>query len=206
MKNIAVFVSGSGSNLQNLIDACENGEINGKIRLVISSKADAYSLERAKKHNIESVVFDKNAYGNLETMYEEIISLLNKKVIDLILLAGYMLILTKNIISKFENRIINVHPSLIPAFCGKGYYGLNVHKAVLEYGAKITGATVHFVDEGADTGAIILQEALEVLPDDTPESLQKRVLKIEHRIYKKAVKLFCEDKLMTDGRIVKTIN
>lgn len=206
MKNIAVFVSGSGSNLQNLIYACENGEINGKICLVISSKADAFALERAKKHNIEGVVYDKNNYANLEKMYSDIIKLLKEKNIDLILLAGYMLIMTENIILEYRNKIINVHPSLIPAFCGKGYYGLKVHKAVIDYGAKVTGATVHFVDEGADTGAIIIQECINVMPDDTPESLQKRVLEIEHKIYKNAVKLFCLDKLDIDGRIVKIIN
>lgn len=198
-----MFASGSGSNLQNLIESCENGEINGKIVLVISSREDAYALERAKKYNIKSAVFVKNKYESLEAMYENIIKLLKKENIDLILLAGYMLILTENIISKYSNRIINVHPSLIPAFCGKGYYGLKVHEAVINYGAKITGATVHFVDKGADTGPIILQECLAVKPDDTPESLQKRVLEIEHKIYKAAVKLFCDDKLIINGRTVK---
>ena len=205
MKNIAVFVSGSGSNLQNLIDACSKGEINGKIVLVISSREDAYALERAKAHNIKSAVFSKDNYQTLELMYADIIELLKKESIDLILLAGYMLILTENIISKYRNKIINVHPSLIPAFCGKGYYGLKVHEAVIKNGAKITGATVHFVDEGADTGPIIMQGTLNVNPDDTPLTLQKRVLEIEHKIYKKAVKLFCEDKLEINGRIV-TIN
>jgi len=205
MKKIAVFVSGNGSNLQNLIDACENKEINGKIELIISSNKNAYSLTRAKKHNIPAFVFEKSDYPDLEKMYDKIISVLEKNKIDLICLAGYMLILSKNIVEKFAGKIINVHPSLIPAFCGRGYYGLKVHEAVIEYGAKITGATVHFVDEGADTGAIILQESLPVNFDDTPEILQKRVLETEHRIYKKAVQLFCNDKLKIVGRKVKIL-
>lgn len=203
MKKIAVFASGSGSNLQNLIDACESGEVQGKISLVISSNISAYALERAKNHNIKSAVFSKNDYQTLEEMYADIIKLLKKESIDLILLAGYMLILTGNIVSEYKNKIMNVHPSLIPAFCGKGYYGLKVHEAVISAGEKITGATVHFVDEGADTGPIILQESLIVKPDDTPETLQKRVLAIEHKIYRKAVKLFCEDKLKVIGKTVK---
>ena len=206
MKNIAVFVSGSGSNLQNLIDACEGGEINGKICLVISSKADVFALIRAKNCGIETCVFDKKSFKNLPLMYEEIIKLLKNKNIDLICLAGYMTLLTENIISEFRNKIINVHPSLIPSFCGMGYYGLKVHEAVINYGAKVSGATVHFVDEGADTGAIILQESIDVLDDDTPENLQKRVLAIEHKLYKRAVKLFCDDKLKIDKRQVKILN
>lgn len=206
MKRIAVFVSGSGSNLQSLIEACESGEVNGKIVLVISSKKDAYALERAKNHNIKSAVFEKYNYENLESMYADMIGLLKSEKIDLILLAGFMLILTENIVTEYRNKIINVHPSLIPAFCGKGFYGLKVHEAVISNGAKITGATVHFVDEGADTGPIIIQESVKVNEGDTPEVLQKRVLEIEHKIYKKAVKLFCDDKLKIEGKIVKIID
>lgn len=206
MKKIAVFASGSGSNLQNLIDACEKKETNGKIELVISSNKNAFSLKRAKTHNIPAFIFEKKDYNNLEEMHDKIIELLEKYKIDLICLAGYMFILSKNIVEKYSGKIINVHPSLIPAFCGKGYYGLKVHEAVINYGVKITGATVHFVDEGADTGAIILQECLTVNPDDTPETLQKRVLEIEHRIYKKAVQLFCNGKLKIVGRKVEVLN
>ena len=191
MLNIAVLISGGGSNLQSIIDGCESGYINGRVKLVISNKYGAYGLERAKKHNIKAIV-EKNE--------DEVIKLLKREKIDLIVLAGYLKIMSPNFVKAFRNKIINIHPSLIPAFCGEGYYGKRVHKAVIDYGAKLSGATVHFVDEGADTGPIIIQESVEVKFDDTPETLASRVLEVEHKILKKSVKLYCENKLIVNGR------
>ncbi len=200
MKNIAVFVSGGGSNLQAIIEGCQSGCIKGKIIAVISSKEGVYALERAKAASIPGYVFSAKDYPDRDALYDDIINLLESLQTDVIVLAGYLSILNEKIVRRFKNRIINVHPSLIPSFCGKGYYGIKVHEAVLEYGCKVTGATVHFVDEGTDTGAIIFQEAVEVRQDDTPESLQKRVLKVEHRLLPLAVKLLCEDKIAVEGR------
>ncbi len=191
MLNIAVLISGSGSNLQSIIDGCESGYIDGKIKLVISNKENAYGLQRAKKHNINSIF--ENDEGT-------IIELLKKEEIDLIVLAGYLKIISPLFVEEFRNKIINIHPSLIPAFCGEGFYGMKVHKAVIDYGVKLSGATVHFVDEGADTGPIIIQKCVEVKNDDTPESLAKKVLNVEHEILKESVKLYCENKLIVNGR------
>ena len=193
MKNIAVLVSGGGTNLQSIIDAVEAGKINGQIKLVISNKEGAYGLERAKNHNIRAV-FEKDE--------QAIIDIMKESQIDLVVLAGFLKILSPNFTRAFENRIINIHPSLIPSFCGKGYYGLRVHEAAVEYGVKVSGATVHFVDENADTGPIIRQETVEVLPEDSPEDLQQRVLKIEHRILSQVVADYCDDKIRVVGRKV----
>lgn len=193
MKNIAVLVSGGGTNLQSIIDAVEAGRINGQIKLVISNKEGAYGLERAKNHNIRAV-FEKDE--------QAIIDIMKENQIDLVVLAGFLKILSPNFTKAFENRIINIHPSLIPSFCGKGYYGLRVHEAAVEYGVKVSGATVHFVDENADTGPIIRQETVEVLPEDSPQDLQQRVLKIEHRILSQVVADYCDDKIRVVGRKV----
>lgn len=193
MKNIAVLVSGGGTNLQSIIDAVEAGRINGQIKLVISNKEGAYGLERAKNHNIRAV-FEKDE--------QSIIDIMKESQIDLVVLAGFLKILSPNFTKAFENRIINIHPSLIPSFCGKGYYGLRVHEAAVEYGVKVSGATVHFVDENADTGPIIRQETVEVLPEDSPQDLQQRVLKIEHRILSQVVADYCDDKIRVVGREV----
>ncbi|MEG0249519.1 MAG: phosphoribosylglycinamide formyltransferase [Peptostreptococcus sp.] len=193
MKNIAVLVSGGGTNLQSIIDAVESGKINGRIKLVISNKKDAYGLKRAEKHNIRSK-FDNDEDSIIESLMSE--------EIDLVVLAGFLKILSSNFTKTFENKIINIHPSLIPAFCGVGYYGLNVHKAAVDYGVKISGATVHFVDENADTGPIIAQEVVEVLPDDTAETLQNRVLEVEHSILPMVVEKYCDDKIEVKGRRV----
>jgi phosphoribosylglycinamide formyltransferase len=193
MKNIAVLVSGGGTNLQSIIDAVEAGRINGQIKLVISNKEGAYGLERAKNHNIRAV-FEKDE--------QAIIDIMKESQIDLVVLAGFLKILSPNFTRAFENRIINIHPSLIPSFCGKGYYGLKVHEAAVEYGVKVSGATVHFVDENADTGPIIRQETVEVLPEDSPQDLQQRVLKIEHRILSQVVADYCDDKIRVVGRKV----
>lgn len=191
MVNIAVLISGSGSNLQSIIDGCQSGYIDGKIKLVISNKENAYGLQRAKNHNIFSV-FENNE--------DKVIELLKKEEIDLIVLAGYLKIISPLFVETFKNKIINIHPSLIPSFCGEGFYGMKVHKAVIDYGVKLSGATVHFVDEGADTGPIIIQKCVEVKNNDTPESLAKKVLNVEHEILKESVKLYCENKLIVNGR------
>lgn len=200
---IAVLVSGGGTNMQAVIDEINKDNIKGDIRVVISSKKDAYALKRAENHEIEGLYIGKENYPNMEKRTEAIIKILEEREIDLVILAGYMSILDQVLIKKYRNRIMNIHPSLIPSFCGKGYYGKKVHQGVLDYGAKLTGATVHFVDEGTDTGPVILQKAVEVKQHDTVEILAERVLKVEHELLPKAVKLFCENKLEVDGRTVR---
>ena len=189
MKKIAVLVSGGGTNLAALIKAEKSGVIkSGKISLVISSNPKAYALERAKKAKIETFTADKKVLG--ERFEEEILKKLREGKIDLIVLAGFMSILSSDFIRLFEGRIINVHPSLIPSFCGKGCYGLKVHEMALAYGVKVTGATVHFVNEVPDGGRIILQKAVKILDNDTPETLQKRVMRLaEHKILPEAAEL-----------------
>ena len=182
--NIAVMVSGSGSNLQAIIDNVNLGYIKANIELVISSKQDVYALKRAKDNNIKSVV--------LKDDIKKMLGVLEENDIDLIVLAGYLSILDKKIIERYENRIINIHPSLIPKYCGKGYYGIKVHENVIENKEKVSGATVHYVDNGIDTGEIIIQEHLQVNEDDTAQTLQKRILEIEHKILPKAIKIVIE--------------
>lgn len=193
MLNIGVLISGGGTNLQAIIDETKSGGINGTVKLVISNKENAYGLERARLSKIKAVY---------ETDEDKIIGLLKENNIDLIVLAGYLKIITPKFVDEFRNKIINIHPSLIPSFCGKGYYGEKVHQGVIDYGAKVTGATVHFVDEGADTGAIIMQETVNVEQGDDAKSLAKRVLEVEHRILKESIRLFCENKLSIQGRRV----
>ena len=193
MLNIGVLISGGGTNLQAIIDETKSGGINGTVKLVISNKENAYGLERARLSKIKAVY---------ETDEDKIIELLKENNIDLIVLAGYLKIITPKFVDEFRNKIINIHPSLIPSFCVKGYYGEKVHQGVIDYGAKVTGATVHFVDEGADTGAIIMQETVNVEQDDDAKSLAKRVLEVEHRILKESIRLFCENKLSIQGRRV----
>ena len=193
MLNIGVLISGGGTNLQAIIDETKSGGINGTVKLVISNKENAYGLERARLSKIKAVY---------ETDEDKIIGLLKENNIDLIVLAGYLKIITPKFVDEFRNKIINIHPSLIPSFCGKGYYGEKVHQGVIDYGAKVTGATVHFVDDGADTGAIIMQETVNVEQGDDAKSLAKRVLEVEHRILKESIRLFCENKLSIQGRRV----
>lgn len=197
-KKIAVLVSGGGTNLQALIDSEKNGIIkSGKISLVISDKKDAYALERAKNNNIDTCVISKKEYG--DDFCDAICAKLKEYDIDLVVLAGFLSILSGKLLSEFKNKIINVHPSLIPSFCGDGFYGLKVHKAALDYGVKVTGATVHFVNEITDGGKIILQKAVYIKENDTPEILQKRVMEeAEWKILPEACELFCSDKLKTD--------
>lgn len=197
---IGVLVSGSGTNLQSIIDSINSGYINGEITVVISNKKDAYGLERAKQHNINAVFVNQINYDNIESFNDAIIEVLKENKVELVVLAGYLKILTNNFINLYRNKIINIHPSLIPSFCGKGYYGIKVHEAAINYGVKISGATVHFVDENADTGPIIIQEAVIVDNDDTAETLQQKILKIEHKILPLAVKYYCEGKIEVIGR------
>ncbi len=204
MKNIVVLVSGGGTNLQALIDAQKNGEIpGGKISCVISSKPGVYALERAQKNDIPTRVIARSDYADSVSYSRKILEALNEEKADLIVLAGFMTILDESVTKAYPYKIINVHPALIPAFCGKGYYGLKVHEAALSYGVKLSGATVHFVNEYADAGAIILQKAVEIKNGDTPEILQKRIMEqAEWKILPEAVSLFCQDRIeIIDGRV-----
>ena len=197
MKNIVVLVSGGGTNLQALIDAQNTGIIkNGRITCVISSNPSAYALKRAENNNIPARVIPRKEYRDSIDYSKAILNALNEEKADLIVLAGFMTILDRCVTEAYPYRIINVHPALIPSFCGEGFYGLKVHEAVLDYGVKLSGATIHFVNEKADAGAIILQGAVDVLNDDTPEILQKRIMEnVEWKLLPKAVSLFCEDKI-----------
>lgn len=192
---IAVLVSGGGTNLQALIDAQSSGVIkSGKIELVVSNKAGAYALERAANAGIPGVTLLKKACGSSEAFEAELLKVLSEYNIDMIVLAGFLSVLSSNFVLHYPNRIINVHPSLIPSFCGDGFYGLTVHEKALEYGVKVTGATVHFVNEITDGGKIIFQKAVEVLEDDTPEILQKRVMEeAEWILLPKACELVCAE-------------
>ena len=196
-KKIAVLVSGGGTNLQALIDAEKRGELgNGKISLVISSKPDVYALERAKNNGIETLVLSRKEYDSITAYSKALADALTDAKADLVVLAGFLTIIDEQVYERFPNRILNVHPALIPSFCGKGFYGLHVHEAALEKGVKVSGATVHIVTPECDAGPIVLQKAVEVMQDDTPETLQKRIMEqAEWEILPKAVKLFCEDKI-----------
>jgi phosphoribosylglycinamide formyltransferase-1 len=201
MKNIVVLVSGGGTNLQALIDAQNSGIIkNGKITCVISSNPDAYALKRAENNNISTDIIRRKDFNTFDEYDNSLTEMLKSKNADLVVLAGFMTILGKKVIGEFRNRIINIHPALIPSFCGEGYYGLKVHEKALEKGVKLTGATAHFVNEVCDGGPIILQKAVEVKNGDTPEILQRRVMEeAEWKILPKAVSLFCEDKIIVTG-------
>lgn len=203
MLNIVVLVSGGGTNLQALLDAEDAGEIQGgRIIHVISSSSEAYALERAHRHGVCTTVVERKAFNTADEFDAELLKELESCEADLIVLAGFLCILGERIIHRYANRILNVHPSLIPSFCGKGYYGLRVHQAVLSYGVKITGATVHFVNEIPDGGAIILQKAVPVNQGDTPETLQLRVMRqAEWELLPRAVSLFCQGKIHIQGKI-----
>lgn len=201
IKRIAVFASGGGTDFQSIIDANEKNRFCDIVYL-IASKDGIGAIERAEKHGINTAVFAKKDYPDLEKLYAELTYLLNMNRVDYIVLAGWLKIIPESFIKNFEDRIINIHPSLIPAFCGSGMYGLNVHKAVLEYGAKVSGCTVHFVNEVPDGGAIIAQTAVEVKEGETPESLQSRILEKEHELLPYCVEKLCEGKIKKDGRTV----
>lgn len=205
MLNIGVLVSGGGTNLQALIDARQCGEVkNGNIALVLSSRPDAYALKRAEENGIETAVLSRRDFQDVREYTRAVMDCLSAHKIDLIVLAGFLTILDDCIFEAYENKIINVHPALIPAFSGKGFYGLHVHEAALARGVKLTGATVHFVNEICDGGPIILQKAIPVLPGDTPQTLQKRVMEqAEWALLPKAVSLFCEGRLRISRGIVE---
>lgn len=207
MLNIAVFVSGGGTNLQALIDAQDRGEIkNGKITFVLASNENAYALERAKKAGIESTVVNRKAYDTNADYDKAVLEALDGRNIDLIVLAGFLSILGEDLVNEYKNRIINIHPSLIPLFCGDGFYGKKVHTAVLNSGMKVTGATAHFVNEITDGGAIILQKAVPVEQGDNEDILQYRVMRqAEWEILPKAVSLFCEGRIKINGNKTEII-
>ena len=204
MKRIAVLVSGGGTNLQALIDAQQRNELGGgQIVAVISSKPGAYALERAKNAGIEGFVLNRKEFDSNKAMTVALVALLKTLNIDLVVLAGCMIIFTEELVGAYPNAIMNVHPALIPSFCGAGYYGLHVHEEALRYGVKLSGATVHFVSEECDGGPIIAQRAVEVRPDDTPEVLQKRIMEqAEWILLPEAVRAFCEDRITVSGRTV----
>ena len=203
-KRIAVLVSGGGTNLQALIDAQERGELGGgEIVAVISSKPGAYALDRAKNAGIAGYVLDRKTFDSNRSMTVALVEKLQLLHIDLVVLAGCMIIFTEELVDSFPNAIMNVHPALIPSFCGQGFYGLHVHEEALRYGVKLSGATVHFVSAECDGGPIIAQKAVEVRPDDTPETLQRRIMEeAEWKLLPMAVALFCQDKITVQGRTV----
>lgn len=205
MLKVAVCVSGGGTNLQAIIDAIANKTItNTEISVVISNNPGAYALERAKKHGIEAVCISPKEYADREAFNQAFLEKLDSYQVDLVVLAGFLVVIPEIMVKKYKNRIINIHPSLIPSFCGTGYYGLKVHEGVLKRGVKVTGATVHFVDEGTDTGPIILQKAVLVKQDDTPEILQRRVMEeAEWKIMPKAIDLIANGKVkVVDHKVV----
>lgn len=207
MLRLAVLVSGGGTNLQAIIDAINGGAVtNAKIDVVISNNANAYALERARDHGIEGMCISPKSYESREQFNDALTQTITDRGIDLVVLAGYLVILPPQLIAAYKNRIINIHPSLIPSFCGTGYYGLKVHEAALKRGVRVTGATCHFVDEGTDTGPIILQKAVEVLADDTPKSLQRRVMEqAEWVIMPKAIDLIANGKISVEDGIVRIL-
>lgn len=205
MLKVGVLVSGGGTNLQAILDAIDNGEItNAQVSLVISNNAGAYALERAKNHKIEAVCVSPKSYENREEFHKALLEKLQESRVDLVVLAGFLVAVPAMIVEAFPNRIINIHPSLIPSFCGTGYYGLRVHEGALARGVRVTGATVHFVDAGTDTGPIILQKAVEIDPEDTPETLQRRVMEnAEWKILPKAIDLIANGRVtVKDGKVV----
>ncbi len=194
MLKIGVMVSGGGTNLQAILDAIDNGQLkNVEVKVVISNNSGAYALERAKKHGIEAVYLSPKSFESREEFNDALLEKVDEYSLDLIVLAGFLVAIPAAMIRKYTNKIINIHPSLIPSFCGVGYYGLKVHEAALSRGVKLTGATVHFVDEGMDSGPIILQKAVEVLPGDTPEILQRRVMEeAEWKILPQAIQMIAD--------------
>lgn len=204
MKNIAVLASGGGTDFQSVVDANKR-ESFCVIKYLIASKEGIGAIERAKREGIETAVFAKRDYPDLEALYAKLAELLKSGDVDYVVLAGWLKIIPASFIETFKDRIINIHPALIPAFCGKGYYGLKVHEAAINYGVKVSGATVHFVETDVDAGAVIMQKIVPVEEEDTPESLQARVLKVEHEILPLCVKLLCEGKICKEGRKVRVL-
>ena len=206
MLRVGVMVSGGGTNLQAILDAIDSGKItNAKVEVVISNNPGAYALERARNHGIEAVCISPKSFENRAAFNEAFLKKTDEYNLDLIVLAGFLVTIPEEMIRKYRNKIINIHPALIPAFCGPGMYGHHVHEAVLAYGAKISGATTHFVDEQVDHGGVIMQKSVPVLEGDTPETLAARVLTVEHEILPESVRLFCAEKLGVDGRQVHVL-
>lgn len=203
MKKIAVFASGGGTDFQSVIDANEREQFC-EIEYFVASKAGIGSIDRAKKHGIKTLVYDKTQETKDE-FYARVAQTLKAAGVEYVVLAGWLLVVSASFIKEFENAIINIHPSLIPSFCGMGYYGIHVHEKAIEYGVKLSGATVHFVEADVDGGAILMQRAVEVLPEDTAQDLQSRILKVEHQMLPECVKLLCEGKVQKQGRIVKIL-
>jgi len=202
---IAIFASGSGTNLQSIIDSVGDGNIDAEIGMVLSNKKDSYALERARKHNIPGICISSKDFDNRGGFIGQMLGTLDEYGIDFIALAGYMKKIPPELIAKFRNRITNIHPALLPSFGGKGMYGIHVHRAVIEYGCKITGVTVHIVDEQYDHGPVIAQQCVPVENDDTPETLAEKVLAVEHSLYPAVLQLFARDKIEVDGQIVRIL-
>lgn len=205
-KRIAILASGSGSNFEAVVQACEAGTINGDVVLLIYDRKDAYVRVRAENHGIEATYLNKFQFGkDMRKMDEAMLSLLRQHNIDLVVLAGYLSQVGDATVTAYENRIINTHPALIPSFCGMGMHGGHVHRAVVDYGVKISGCTMHFVDKSMDTGPVILQAAVPVCYEDTPDDVAARVLVEEHKLLPEAVRLFCDDRLVVHGRRVEIL-
>ena len=203
MKKIAVLASGGGTNFQAVIDGCSSGKIDGEIVLLIYNRKDAYAKKRAEQNNIKTAYINRIAEGGTEKMQQRVYEELAESKADVIVLAGYLEKLSGIVVKRWENKIINTHPSLIPMFCGEGYYGTRVHRAIIEKGVKVSGCTIHLIDDNYDTGPIIMQQAVEVQSSDTPESLAARILPYEHKCLVKSVALLCEDKIeVADGRVI----
>lgn len=201
---IGVLASGGGTNLESIIDACDRGEIDGDVVVVISNMPDAFALERARKHRIDAYSFPHKGVTR-EQHEADVMACLEQHQVDLVCLAGYLRMLTPVFINKYAGRLMNTHPALLPSFGGKGMHGLNVHQAVLDYGCKVSGCTIHFVTLEVDGGPIVLQKSVPVLEDDTAETLQERVLKEEHKLYPRAIELFAQGKLKLEGRKVRIL-
>lgn len=202
---IGVLVSGGGTNLQAIIDACQTNVIRGEVVVVISNRENAYALQRAGKHKIDALYIDRKDFVTNQDYARRLVEEMEQRDVELICLAGFLLLIDPFFITKYKNRIMNIHPALLPAFGGKGMYGKHVHQAVLEYGCKVSGVTVHFINENYDQGAVILQETVKVLDNDTPETLASRILVEEHKIYPQAIKLFAEKRLDIKDRKVRII-
>lgn len=202
---IGVLVSGGGTNLEAIIDACRTNVIRGEVVVVISNRENAYALQRAGKHKIDALYIDRKDFVTNQDYAWRLVEEMEQRDVELICLAGFLLLIDPFFITKYKNRIMNIHPALLPAFGGKGMYGKHVHQAVLEYGCKVSGVTVHFINENYDQGAVILQETVKVLDNDTPETLASRILVEEHKIYPQAIKLFAEKRLDIKDRKVRII-
>ncbi len=199
---MGILASGNGSNFQKIVDESEKGELPAKVVVLLSDRSDAFVLQRARNHQIPTYVVKPRDFSSQEEYEEKMIEILNQHCVQLVVLAGFMKILSPRFIRAFKDKVINIHPSLIPAFCGKGFYGMKVHQAAIEYGVKISGATVHFVNEDVDAGPIIIQKAVLVSDDDTPETLAEKVHRVEHEILPEAIRLFALGKLQIRGRRV----